>query len=652
MFFTKDEIANIDSSLRREWLLTNGIGGFASGTISGINTRRYHGLLIASFNPPVSRHLIVSNLHEIIEFDNTISYLSAFECTGNYMGKGYKHLEGFQNNFFPTWSYLMNGLSIRKQIFMVYGQNTTIVKYKIKNGSKKAYFQICPLANFRDYHGERKDFTSFSIFNNENYIEIKFGDGVEQSLKMKSPELNFKERKDVFYSMFYRVEAERGLNNTENHFMPGYFYCNINPFEEKEINMVLTTENNVEYNIEYEYKKAQSRAAELIERAGYEDSLANSLVKAADAFITEKKSTGGKTILAGYPWFTDWGRDTLISLTGLTLATKRFDDAKDILKTFMKYMKNGLLPNVFPDFGETPGYNTVDAPLWFFEAAYNYLAYTNDREFTKEVYPKLKEIFNRYCMNKEEITAANTEQIYMDEDGLIYAGNEKTQLTWMDAKIGDYAVTPRYGKAVEINALWYNAIMIMNKLSKMLKLEENYSTLAKRVKESFLKEFWYKEGNYLYDVINEDKKDNSIRPNQIFALSLNFPVISGAKAENVFNKVAEHLYTRVGLRSLSPQDENYKDTYTGDIWNRDTAYHQGIVWAWPLGAFITASKRLNISGEYSVDKIKEALKYHLRKETLGQISEIFDAKEPFTPRGCFAQAWSIGEILRAITENR
>lgn len=651
MTFTNEEFLDFETGVKREWMLTNGIGGFAGSTLINSNQRRYHGLLVASLNPPAARHLIVSNLHEIVETKNESSYLSSFECGENYKTKGFRHITYFNNDVLPTWIYRTNSLEFTKEIWMVYGENTTVVRYHIKNYGKESKLTLYPLVNFRDFHGERTDFSSFEVFLHENCTEVRFDKNNPVKLKMFSPEAEFYPKQDTFFNMSYRKERERGLKDTENHFMPGFFEIPLVPDEEKIVDVVFTVEDDINIDINKSYKEVTERPKKLVKKAGYKDEFVNSLVKAADAFIVNRNSTGGKTILAGYPWFNDWGRDTLIALTGLTICTKRYDDAKSILKTFMKYIKDGLLPNVFPDFGENPGYNTVDASLWFFEAVYNYYKATNDEEFLKEVYPKMEEIFNRYRLTSKEIEGKETEIVYSLADDLIYQGNENTQLTWMDAKVGDYVVTPRFGKAVEINALWYNAIMIMAKLSKKVKKSDVYTDLAKRVKKSFNSTFWYEKGGYLYDVVNEKGPDTSIRPNQIFAISLNFPVVKGVKAKKIFQNVADNLYTPVGLRSLSPKDSKYRPIYLGDIWQRDTAYHQGTVWTWPMGHFITASKRLKIKDErYTVDAIVKNIKYTLKEETLGQINEIFDAEPPFSPRGCYAQAWSVAEILRGIVE--
>ena len=369
---------------------------------------------------------------------------------------------------------------------------------------------------------------------------------------------------------------------------------------------------------------------------------------AADNFIVYRKSTNAKTILAGYPWFTDWGRDSMISLCGLTLCTGRFDDAAQILDTFSRHIKYGLVPNMFPDADGDPGYNTVDAALWFFEAVSKYVEYTGDLDLIREkLFVSMLQIYKAFV----EGTIHN---IHMESDGLITAGDESTQLTWMDAKMGSTVFTPRHGKAVEINALWYNALRILEKLSLDTGREgKEFGHLAERVKSGFCSQFWYEDGKYMYDVINDDFKDESLRPNQIFAVSLTYPVLEGYQAECVVKKVWRELYTAYGLRSLSPQSPQYIGRCAGDQFSRDSAYHQGTVWAWLSGHFITAFARtMGKEPLYSnlTELFVEVFRDHLYNACLGNFSEIFDGDEPHTPRGCFAQAWSVAEILRAYTD--
>ncbi|HEX2926177.1 MAG TPA: amylo-alpha-1,6-glucosidase, partial [Ruminiclostridium sp.] len=391
-----------------------------------------------------------------------------------------------------------------------------------------------------------------------------------------------------------------------------------------------------------------ARMEELMQRAGCSNPLVKKLVLAADNFIVYRSSTNAKTIIAGYPWFTDWGRDTMIAFTGLTLATGRFGDAKEILFTFSKYVEYGLIPNMFPDDGEKPAYNSVDAALWYFEAVNSYLEYTGDSDFIKEeVYPCLKNICERFING-------TIYDIGMTDDGLITAGNKNTQLTWMDAKVGDWVVTPRHGKAVEINALWYNGLMIMSKLAQKFEDTDVYLEPASRAKASFEKVFWNEEQQCLYDVVNEAGSDSSIRPNQILAVGLSYAVIEGHKARCVVEKVWKELYTPYGLRTLSQDSPQYRGEYSGDVWSRDGAYHQGTVWTWLLGRFIKAYVRVNGNTAEVRRKAQDfilPIENHMWDAGIGSISEIFDGSNPHRPRGCFAQAWSVAEILRAAVED-
>ena len=396
-----------------------------------------------------------------------------------------------------------------------------------------------------------------------------------------------------------------------------------------------------------EYKK---RAEALVENANLNDDFANNLVKAGDHFIVNRESTGLKTVLAGLPWFTDWGRDTMIAFEGLTLVTKRFDEAREILESFARYIKNGLVPNVFPDENTEPGYNTVDASLWYFQAVYKYLKYTGDEsdyKFVKEkLYPKLKEIYKAYSTKTDF-------SIGMDSDGLIFAGGGLDQVTWMDVRVGDFVVTPRHGKPVEINALWYNALKIMEELCE--KFEDDsleYRELSCRVKESFNNKFWNEEKNCLYDVV--DKNDDKIRPNQIWAVSLPFAVLDREKEKKIVGAVYKHLYATYGLRSLSFMDKDYKKKYIGKLIDRDCAYHMGTTWAFLIGGFITAYCKVNDYSKEAIEKANHMCKVFedtMKDGCINGIAEIFDGDFASTGRGCYSQAWSVGEVLRAYSQD-
>jgi len=457
-----------------------------------------------------------------------------------------------------------------------------------------------------------------------------------------------------FYNMDYPYEHERGLNGTEDHFIPGYYEIEILPGEEKTITFVCSAGEKIS-SVDGETMIDQeiSRQKALLEKgrpgkSSGEDPFLDRLLLAVDKFIVYRKSTDAKTVIAGYPWFTDWGRDTMIALPGLTLATGRFDDAREILLTFARYEKDGLIPNVFPDGGGEPAYNTVDAALWYFEAVYCYLRYTGDLQFVKD---HILPVLERIILGYKKGTAF---QIGMQRDSLIAAGNEDTQLTWMDAKAGSWVVTPRHGKAVEINALWYNALRVMAEVvSRCGGDGSSYLKLAEKVRKSFVKAFWNDKANCLYDTVNEQGPDEKIRPNQILAVSLSFPVLEGEKAKNVVDTVHQQLYTALGLRTLAKDDPQYRGIYIGDQYARDGAYHQGTVWTWLLGRFITAYARVYRDApdlKQQLDAFFKPFHDHLRDACIGSISEIFDGDEPLLPRGCCAQAWSVSEILRSYVE--
>ncbi|MCX8129258.1 MAG: amylo-alpha-1,6-glucosidase [Clostridia bacterium] len=650
MEFGKENWRTFDKGIEKEWLLTNGIGGFASSTVIGANTRRYHGLLVASLRPPVNRHLIISKIDETITVGGKKYDLHSYRTPG-YTMEGYKNLQRVTVDPLPRFVFSIEDLFIEKKLCMVYGENTVVIVYRIINGGSKSRFSLTPLMNFRDYHHNScRDHLRFSRSRYKSGIIVK-PDFYDLDINVFCSEGEFHELNDCYFmGMEYAVEAERGLHSIEDHYIPGYFDIDILPGEEKNITVIASVEKEI-VNVDGPelMAKEEARYRKLVQDAGYRDRLAKELVIAADSFIVYRKSTDAKTIIAGYPWFTDWGRDTMIAFTGLTLVTKRFQDARDILYTFSRYVKDGLIPNMFSDVGQEPAYNTVDAALWYFEAVNKYIEYTGDYTFIKkDIYDALTQILNKYIDGTHF-------KIKMDKDYLIGAGDEKTQLTWMDAKVGDWVVTPRHGKAVEINALWYNALMVMSKLSAQYGKDTGYyEGLARNVKDSFLKVFWNVQDGYLYDVVTNEYRDGKVRPNQIMAVSLSYPVLEGFQAEKVVRRVWKELYTAYGLRSLSPHDNEYRGIYIGDSYHRDGAYHQGTVWTWPLGQFITAYARVFGSSEKNKSILRrffEPFRDHLEDACIGSISEIFDGNEPLTPRGCFAQAWSVGEILRAYIES-
>jgi len=648
--FGQDLCSNLDAALRREWLETNGIGGFASSTLNGVNTRRYHGLLVAATKPPVGRLVLLSKLEETLLTDGR-----AFDlCTNRYPGvvhpEGFHYLKQFRLDPFPVFTFEVQGIQIEKTVFMVQGENTTVVQYEIENGRKTtlAQLELRPLIAFRDYHSLTHENSAI-----DGRLDVRPGlAGIapypglpELYLAHNAREL---ETTGHWYRNFeYDAERERGLEFTEDLFNPCVLRFDLN--SQTQATIIASTEPR-SAALASEYRQAEvSRRRTVALRSPVEDGFVKSLTVAADQFIVSRGSE--KTAIAGYPWFSDWGRDTMIALPGLTLPTHRYDVARSILRNFADHVDRGMLPNRFPDAGEMPEYNTVDATLWFFEAVRAFLAYTGDLEFVRDdLHGVLNDIISWHVRGTRF-------GIKMDSSGLVNSGEAGTQLTWMDAKAGDWVVTPRRGKPVEIQALWYNALSIMEDLAKRIGDEtgrKRYSSMAALTKWSFNRQLWNEKGGYLYDVVNGGPADASIRPNQIFAVSLPYTMLSPERAKQVVGVVEQHLLTPYGLRTLAPSDSEYRGRYSGDPISRDGAYHQGTVWPWLMGPFISAYIKVN-GGTESARRQAEnwllSLKDHLADAGLGQISEIFDGDPPHRPVGCIAQAWSVAEILRTAVED-
>lgn len=635
-----------DERLQSEWLDTNGLGGWSGSTISGCHSRRYHGLLVAAIKPPTERMVMISKLDETIVINN-----ERFELGTNNYGsaihpKGFQYLKSFSKNLYPQFLYEAGGVQLRKSILMVHEENTTIIKCEVLKAANSFTIELLPLLAFRGYHqlmhaqGVAYDNTEFE----NGQLKLQLFDNAPDAF-IQLPNGNFASNPNWYFNFNYGIEQYRGLDFVEDLFSPGHLTIDVK--EGDAFYVVLSTENKGKRNAILLFENEIERRQQLISKETNE--AAQQLTLAADQFIV-KRNDDLKTIIAGYHWFTDWGRDTMISLPGLCLSTKRFDDAKKILSAFAQSVDQGMLPNRFQDNGEAPEYNNVDGTLWYFIAIYHYLKATKDKEFVlNELLPVLKNIVDWHYKG----TRYN---IHVDEDGLLYAGEKGFQLTWMDAKVGDWVVTPRMGKAVEIQALWYNALHIFAELLQLNAQEndsENMLEQAARVKQSFNEKFWYEEGSYLHDVINENNiPDASLRPNQIFAISLPYQLVEGSKAKSIMKIVEEKLYTPKGLRSLSPDDSRYVSHYGGDAWHRDSSYHQGTVWSWLLGAYVDAIFKTNGSS-VALTKTNSVIKNflpHLSEAGIGTVSEIFDAEPPFAPRGCVAQAWGVAEILRVIKQ--
>lgn len=619
------DFSSFENGIKKEWIIANGIGGYSSSTIIGANTRKYHGLLVAALDESYERFLVLSRLNEEIELDKKTYSISSNECPG-YIENGFKYQKCFAKEYLPEFFYEIKGVQILKKIGIVHGENKVAVSYTIKAGNNNVKFKLSPIINFRNFH-ETKD-----LYRDEQTIEnntVKVRLNSKHDLYMTISEGEYNKYYNTYYqNMIYREEKARGLDFCESHYMPGSYEISLLKNEEKTIEFVASVDDklmfNMKPNAESIIKSEETRMQKVCKVFGARNETEKDLAIAADSFLIEKNY--GKTIIAGYHWFSDWGRDTFIALEGILLKTNRFIDAKNIILTFSKHIKNGLVPNLI---GEDGGqsYNSVDASLWFINAVYKYYKYTGDTELVHNVYDKLNEIIEFYKKGTDF-------DIKMDEDGLITEGHENTQLTWMDAKVGDYVPTPRNGKAVEINALWYNALNIMKRFSDIVGKDFDDSLISK-VKKSFEK--FYKEHG-LYDTL--EPISDKIRPNQIFAVSLDFPVLDTEKANDVVDVVEEELLTDKGLKTLNSKDVDYKPRYEGDVFSRDTSYHEGTVWPWLMMGYYEACYKLKRKPKVLLD-----INQMLEDRCIGSICEIYDADEPRRANGAVSQAWSVAMAI-------
>ena len=645
--FDQNSPENLNSALQLEWLESNGLGGWASSTIIGAHTRRYHGLLVAALQPPMGRMVMLSKLDEAIEFNKERIELGTNLFPGAVHPEGYQYLKTFSKDLFPSFIYETGGVRLQKTVAAVNGENTTIILYDVLEAPSTFTLKLQPFVAGRDYH-------SLMQANDAIHRKATFENGVLRSslyeglpeLYLYVPNSEFTPNPGWYYNFEYPVEKYRGQDFHEDLFAPGYFHLQLKYGDR--LGVMASMQHTAGRNPFDLFEREKGRRADLLTPLKVRDDITETLTLAADQLIVQR-GKDLKTIIAGYHWFTDWGRDAMIALPGLTLATGRFDDAKKIIRAFGRHVSQGMLPNRFPDSAEAPEYNTVDATLWFFIAIYRYLRYTGDNDFVSvELMPILQDIIEWHDRGTRY-------QIQVDTDGLLSAGEPGVQLTWMDAKVGDWVVTPRSGKAVEISALWINALAIYAWLSKRFgKMDQarEYARRTAKAKKCFVDAFWYPEGGYLYDNIDGNVRDTRIRPNQIMAIGLPYPLLEDEKAKSVFETVMDKLYTPFGLRSLAPEDPSYRSKYGGNAFHRDSAYHQGTVWSWLLGPFLTALVRIyGTEGKIRGRELFEEFKPHITQAGVGSVSEIFDADPPHTARGCIAQAWSVGEILRAYTEN-
>ena len=646
---------NLDLASRREWLETNGIGGFASSTIAGLNTRRYHGLLIAATRPPLGRMVLLSKLEETLVLDGRRFDLSANRYPGVVHPQGYLYLKQFRQDPFPVFVYEIEGLELEKSVCMVHGENTTVIRYELRgNVSGGCTLELRPLIAFRDYHATTHENGALNPAYEAEPDSDGLGPGrVKLSPYQGCPDLHLAHTQgDVrpeghWYRNFqYTIEQERGLDYREDLFCPLVLTCDLgrNPRAAVIASTAAHTAESAEALCAAEIERRRS----VISAAPSEDPSIATLFQAADQFVVGRGS--GSTVIAGYHWFSDWGRDTMISLPGLTLATGRYHDARGILLAFAAAADRGMLPNRFPDAGETPEYNTVDATLWFFEAVRALAAHTGDYAFIQT------RLYTVLCDIVDWHERGTRYGIHVDSDGLLLAGEPGVQLTWMDAKVGDWVVTPRQGKPVEIQALWYNALRVMEDLAQRFgdaARTAHYRQLADGARESFLTQFWNHSADCLYDVIDGDHRDGAIRPNQIFAVSLDYSMLPRERAEKVVASVERHLLTPYGLRTLAPDDPQYRGRFDGGPYSRDSAYHQGTVWPWLIGPFISAYLKVHERSAGARAQAAEwlaELRRYLENDGLGQIPEVFDGDAPNRAGGCLAQAWSVAELLRVLVE--
>ena len=674
MKFGKEKLS-LENGLNKEWIITNGIGGYSSSTIIGANTRKYHGLLVAPLMPPGNRQLILSKVDESIEIDGKTNNLYTNVCK-NFISDGYKNLISFEKEYIPIFTYQVEDVMIKKFICLEHGKNTVGIYYYIKNGERPAKLTLAPIVNFRGFHTTNNS-NSFDIKQTieNNKVKIVFDNNPQQPIYTYLSDGKYiKHDNDIFRNMYYIEEEKRGQGAIENHIVPGVYEVEIEANEEKYITFVCSLEQNIEeinakdlinkeivrlstliYNTDLlDDRKKESKDLEYI-------NFIKNFVIATDNFVVYRPSFALYTLIAGYPWFLDWGRDSLISFEGILLKTRRFQEAKEVLLTCIRDIKFGLVPNGYSGYDSRPLYNSVDASLLLFEQVKKFLNYTNEYEWVREnIYPSLVKIMNAY-QTRIDIDGNN---IYMDEDTLISSGTENIQNTWMDAKIGDFVVTPRNGKAVEVNAMWYNALKIMEEITTLMRGKEEakrYTELAKKCKKSFNEKFYNKKRKCLYDVLG----DSRIRPNQLFALSLSYPVVDpdSDEAKEILNTVEKKLLTPYGLRTLAKGEPGYRETYQGDMIKRDMSYHQGVIWPWLLGLYydtlrnmikVEKNKTNRKELENKLAEFKKSVKQIFMKEiedgkTVGSICELYDLEnKKYVSQGTIAQAWSVGEIFRIL----
>ena len=663
--YTQKDWTTFKEGIKREWAVTNGIGGYAGSSMIGAHSRTHQGYLIASLHAPIERYLVFSKINETATVGtSTVSFETSQHCASGktVYTEGQKFLTSFIYDGSVHYTYETDNFSFEKHITLKRNANVCAVAYELTAGDSDCTFTLTPLFNYREHsESSTPDTLKFETFTKDRTFYLVPEKNKDIAIRFQTSEGTFSERETVYdIDMQLQIEVDLETDGLDCHYCPVDLSIAVPANTTKKVSILCSigdvNERPAPMSATEAFSILEENArchAELFEKAGYRDSFANQLVLASDQFLTYRESTKMMTVLAGLPWFTDWGRDTMIAFTGLTLCTKRFKEAEEILLTFARYIRHGIVPNMFPDDNMPPLYNTVDASLWYFYAVYQYLHYNPAAEaeaFVKEqIFPHLKEIISAYEKGTDF-------SIYMEDDGLIHAGSGLDQITWMDVRVGDWVATPRHGKPVEINALWYNALRIMESLCE--KFDEDasaYRTRANQVKESFNAKFWDSSNQCLFDVVDGDEPDDHIRPNQIYAVSLPFSLLPEEQEKAVVALVEKELFVGCGLRSLAPDHPDYHGIYCGALAKRDAAYHQGTAWGFLLGGFFSAYMKVNhhssSAAENAVHMLEPVRKHLSDSGCIGSISEIFDGDTPHNPRGCYAQAWSVGEVLRCYCED-
>lgn len=663
--YTQKDWTTFKEGIKREWAVTNGIGGYAGSSMIGAHSRTHQGYLIASLHAPIERYLVFSKINETVTVGTrTVSFeTSQHRASGKTVyAEGQKFLTSFIYDGSVHYAYETDNFSFEKHITLKRNANVCAVAYELTAGDSDCTFTLTPLFNYREHsESSTPDTLKFETFTEDRAFYLVPEKNKDIAIRFQTSEGTFSERETVYdIDMQLQIEVDLETDGLDCHYCPVDLSIAVPANTTKKVSILCSigdvNERPAPVSATEAFSILEENArchAELFEKAGYRDSFANQLVLASGQFLTYRESTKMMTVLAGLPWFTDWGRDTMIAFTGLTLCTKRFKEAEEILLTFARYIRHGIVPNMFPDDNMPPLYNTVDASLWYFYAVYQYLHYNPAaaaEAFVKEqIFPHLKEIVSAYEKGTDF-------SIYMEDDGLIHAGSGLDQITWMDVRVGDWVATPRHGKPVEINALWYNALRIMESLCE--KFDEDasaYRARANQVKESFNAKFWDSANQCLFDVVDGDEPDDHIRPNQIYAVSLPFSLLPEEQEKAVVALVEKELFVGCGLRSLAPDHPDYHGIYCGALAKRDAAYHQGTAWGFLLGGFFSAYMKVNhhssSAAENAVRMLEPVRKHLTDSGCIGSISEIFDGDAPHNPRGCYAQAWSVGEVLRCYCED-